>query len=427
MLLFRFHKTSLWRGCGFYMSLCLSILSLFTSCSNDDCNDIYPYPQPGANDQTEVSFDLVIDPGVSTRSGRLLWSRAPRQQVNDLRLYAFKEGEGEALFYTSMSVTEFANFSPSYSQTESVKVRCSLEEGSYTFLAIGYECDYNGSQKIESDTYILPDLQKGKTTLRDMTLSLPSGVDADEVFAGLKTGVSIGPESKLVDGGHIILNRVPAGVLAYFEHIPYQLSDTEGGIHRVMRVTVEMAARGTETFLTAPFNMKEKETGRYDLISFDMSGLEKDGENNWYRIPAYNWSAEGRKEMPKGVNKKSNSVLGGKFVLPFTKVDGEATLRVALYGGEKSDELLTTYDVICTQHTSSQDNNGDLDHDNKVFDILANHYYSLGMKYTDSGEDTDDPDHPEPFYPDKPIDLSKEQVIVVTIDPRWDERHDMTL
>ena len=406
------------------MLVSMSSFSTFMSCTVDDRSDV---STPPAGVEREISFYFAIDSNETTRAGRLLWSREPRQQVNDLKIYVFKESGWTSLYYSTLNVDEFRNFSPSYSQTESVKLKGSFEEGTYTFLAIGFECDADGTQIKESTTYSLPDLQLGKTSLRDMAISLAADAGADEVFSGIKTGVIIGSDSKLIDGGHIVLNRLPAGVLAYFEHIPYQLTDMEGDLHLVKRVSVEMSAKGTETWLSTPFDMKEKESGRYELIGFDMSGLDKDGENNWYRIPAFNWSAEGRKDIPKGVEKKSNSVLGGRFILPFTKEDGEPTIRVVLYGGENGDELLTAYDVICTQHTSSQDHIEDLDHDSKNFDILANHYYSLGVKYSDSGEDPDDPDHPEPFRPDEPIDLSKEQVIVITVDPRWDERHDMTL
>ena len=131
-------------------------------------------------------------------------------------------------------------------------------------------------------------------------------------------------------------------------------------------------------------------------------------------------------EAPKGVRKINNSVLGGCFLLP-AHASKNPTLQVVLYGGETGEKVLKTYDVVCADHILNDNTSENAaKQDNRRFAIIANHYYSLGVKYTDSGEDPDG-DPPQPFKPDDPIDLSKEQIITINGSPGWDQRHDMTL
>ena len=97
-----------------------------------------------------------------------------------------------------------------------------------------------------------------------------------------------------------------------------------------------------------------------------------------------------------------NSILSGKFLIPFAKVASTTTFTIQLENAAGS--TLKSWDVI---------NNG-LSGE-KVFDVQRNYFYSIGQKYvagsTDGGTTGE---------PDQPIDLSKETVITITVNDAWD-------
>ena len=58
------------------------------------------------------------------------------------------------------------------------------------------------------------------------------------------------------------------------------------------------------------------------------------------------------------------------------------------------------------------------------FNILANHFYTLGRKVV-SGSIVGNPD--DPNDDDNPIDLLTDQTITITISPNWIAIHDLVL
>lgn len=473
----------------------------------ESCSDNRPFSEPGCEDGTEnvarkvaVDFGIEIDSQAATRSGRQLWSRAARQQVNDLRVYAFK-GEGQfAIFYESFTSDVFENRTANYTQTENLRIEGDFEEGTYTFLVMGLESELTPEEVYDEEhgknvsvlrrtnnTYRITEPEIGVTTLNEMTISL-TGEKVDEAFVGIKEGVQIGSGNKVVNGGTIILNRLVAGLLAYFTNIPYYLPDPDTGeMTRVTKIILSAFFEGTTARLSSPpepIAIKMNKDGtRRTILSFDLTPFKKASDSNHYEIPANDWRAEGYSEAPKGVKKLPDSVLGGLFRMPtgqcmirltseeakdlgmdcqFDISISAAPFIVELLGGENNLIPLKKYLVECTDHTIINGEDTDFsplspeveycvkgtgltpnapetgvseryewDEEDDVFNIYAisfqpNHYYSMGVKYTDSGDAPTDPEHPEPFEEDKPLDLSKEQILTITVSPLWDKRHDLT-
>ena len=100
-----------------------------------------------------------------------------------------------------------------------------------------------------------------------------------------------------------------------------------------------------------------------------------------------------------------NSILNGKFLIPFAKVASATTFTVQLENA--TGEVLKEWDIV----------NNALTGDKKVYDVQRNYFYSIGQKYKASSTDGGTSD---PGDADQPIDLSKETVINITVNDAWD-------
>lgn len=66
-----------------------------------------------------------------------------------------------------------------------------------------------------------------------------------------------------------------------------------------------------------------------------------------------------------------------------------------------------------------------LNANNETINISANNFYALGQKVAKG--DTTGGGTPDPGDDDAPIDLLKDQVIAITINPNWAQFHNLTI
>lgn len=372
-------------------------LLTFSACSNDDAfNEDETNVTAGETRNVELTFNFSVNSGEQTRGGRPLYSSEALQQVNAMKVYVFKESEGA--FVYSKEITDngnfgFSNNSAQGTESHSYTLTDKLDDGTYKFLAVGYEEGYSATFKALSMT---PNMTK----LSELLLELKAGQNADEVFSGVSEAVNVNATSKSFNVG-VELNRVVAGILGYFKNVPYQI-EKEGNMVQVKHVLVNVIKKGTSAKL-ADRTASGADGNKYTIIDINMSGYSKDGDNNWYTVPAQSGD----------VATVANSVLQGAYSLPIKAVTGSNTLEVVLTG-ESTSTVLKTFKVK--------------DADSYDFAINANHFYSLGQKKTNddtNGGDTD-PD-PDPDDNDDPIDLSKDQIITITVNAAWSEIHDLTI
>lgn len=359
---------------------------MFSACSNDD--NLSGIASDGEARPVELSMNFTVSSGAETRAGRPLYSSEALQRVNNLQLYIFKDGK----FEKSEKIAAFNNDANQGDESHIYKFTPQLENGQYQFLAVGFE---------EDQAYKELNFSKGATTLDEAALELNDSQDAAEVFAGVSDQqYSVSDDTKSLTAS-VTLNRTVAGVLGYFKNIPYEVAKDDA-MKRVMKVCVELVNKGTAA------NLKDNTTKTsagttYKMLTIDLKDKQKDGDNNWYKNEA------GTK--PATV---ANSFLAGGYVLPFDQTVGQSTFKVVLYG--EGDAVLKTYKV---QVEGSSDTE---------LDVLANHFYSLGHKSKDNNTDGTDPENPEgPKDPDKPVDLSKDQVITITVNADWEIIHDLEL
>lgn len=352
---------------------------MFTACSNNE--DFAEITGSESAKTVEFNMDFTVSSGIETRAGRPLYSQEALQRVNDLNLYVFKDGTYDQM----IDITAFNNSTSTGTESHTYKFDTQLTNGTYQFLAVGFE---------EDAAYKA--LNFSGLSLDEAKLELADDQEAQEVFAGVsETTYTVSDDTKSLTAS-VTLNRVVAGVLGYFKNIPYKV-ENNGAMARVMKVCVELSDKGTAANLDD--NTNNTSLGStYKMLTIDLTNESKAEDGNYYQKAA---KAEGE------YTTAANSFLEGGYVLPFNKKSGTSTFKVVLYGD--GETALKTYKV---QVKGSKDTE---------IDVLANHFYSMGHKSTDKGEPTG------PTDPDEPIDLSKDQVITITVDANWEAIHDLEL
>ena len=345
----------------FFLAAVLSGV-LFTACSDEKENE----PRPGTI-VFEVSAVNKISDGLDTRN---IYSQTPVQTVSTVKVYAFKyDGEDFKYFHT-FDVTGWPAGGTNY-HYEVPTDEIFTDGGVFKFVAVGQN---------SGDTSYTVGGASGPTisTTYDSFVATGLPIIQYDIFAGGTDAITI------AEGGTarvaITMTRKVAGVMGYFSNVPTAVNGTpvtalvvivqETGNSAVNLVT---GVGGTPSILSG-FNV----VGR---INFASPGTPADG---FY--PSNNVVAA----------QLDNTQLDGLFVMPMAS----ATLKVRLYGAGSGDgQLLKEWTVKNTAGDTS-------------FPLLANHLYSLGTKPTTNSTTGDNP-----------INLSKDEVITITLSPAWDTIH----
>lgn len=369
-------------------------LLTFSACSNDDAfNEDETNVTAGETRNVELTFNFSVNSGEQTRGGRPLYSSEALQQVNEMKVYVFKES-GDNYVY-SEEITDdgnfgFNNISAQGTERHSYTLTDKLPDGKYKFLAVGYEDGYG-------NTFEALDMTP-TTKLSELLLELKEGQNADEVFSGVSDAVTVSATSTSFNVG-VELNRVVAGILGYFKNVPYEI-ENGGEMKRVMHVLVNVVKKGTSAKLAD--RTANGVENKYTIIDIDMSDYSQDGNNNWYAVDAQSGA----------VATVANSVLQGAYSLPIAAVTGSNTLEVVLTDDQGT--VLKTFKVK--------------DGESSEFAIDANHFYSLGQKKTNDDTNGGNPDPgTDPDDNDDPIDLSKDQIITITVNADWSAIHNLTI
>lgn len=375
-------------------------LLTFSACSNDDAfNEDETNVTAGETRNVELTFNFSVNSGEQTRGGRPLYSSEALQQVNAMKVYVFKaSGESGDDYVYSEEINGnnfgFNNITAQGTESHSYTLTDKLTDGKYKFLAVGYEEGYGTTFKALT-------MKPNTTKLSELLLELNNGQNADEVFSGVSDAVTVSATSTSFNVG-VKLNRVVAGILGYFKNVPFEI-ENEGKMVQVKHVLVNVIKKGTSAKLEDR-SAKGVYESKYTIIDIDMSTYSnsKDGDNNWYAVPAKSGD----------VATVENSVLQGAYSLPIAAVTGSNTLEVVLTGDQGT--VLKTFKVK--------------DEESYDFAINANHFYSLGQKMTNDDTNGGDPDpDPDPDDNDDPIDLSKDQIITITVNAEWTDIHNLTI
>lgn len=345
-----------------------------TSCSNDD---IVEPVNPDAT-QGKIVFQLTADPGDLTR--RPLESIEALQQVNDMKIYAFKKGATETDF------TYDKTFNVDWNEGLDKKLYTIdenelLKDASYKFLAVGLDNDKDCYKAID---FTGKKFEEAQLELTEITANI-----AGEAFAGeSKEVVLSNTDSAQPFSVSITLKRVVAGILLHAMNVPAFPDAAGNGTVKTVALTLSNP--------NSIVNLTTKEgssfSAKKDIITWEIKGTNLSVDT---KTGIYKWDATDKEA--------ANRFTAGTYVMP---VASDVQLVLELRDGENN--VVKSWNVK---------KDGDTNWDS----LLENNLYKIGTKLH-ADKPTTDGDNK-----DKPTDLSIDQDIYLIIDANWDHFHDMII
>lgn len=384
---------------------------MLAACSNDDT-----VPVEGA-DAAQPGSELTLTlnsggDGLGTRANRPVNSSEAANNVTAVKLYiynpsgtdvtaaALTAGTLNPITWTAGPSSPAApgdNPSPAHKASQTIKLNKLATDGVYTVVAYGYNLvtDYT--------------ISGGGTANDAFTATLPGATNESELFAGKNTFTVVNGNIQSGTSSEVELRRHVAGLLGYFKNVPILYTNPSTNLPDIVAFVRVYASSHASAF-TFPSALPVNGTGnntKTKVLEFNLATLISDfvaqtvgaGTNltKTFNIPAKTGLTA---TVP-------NSILSGKFLVPFAKVASTTTFTIQLENA--AGTVLKSWDVI---------NNGLAGE--KVFDVQRNYFYSIGQKYVASSTDGGTTDPGETGDDDQPIDLSKETVITITINDAWD-------
>lgn len=357
-----------------WMFLTVASMLMLSACSNEEDS------APQVNDENGVvTFELSavnkLSDGISTRVP--VYSQEASQHVTRVSVYAFMFDSGSSTYkyaktYTVSGWSDGTTFMR-YPVPDSDK----MAAGTYKFLAVGRDA---------SDMFTIT-TPSASTTYTNMLATIAATGNESEIFAG-------SADATVTDQGarvSVEMTRKVAGILGYFKNVPMQMN---GSTVKFLRLTASNSNQQVNLATGVGINTAATP---YNIMNIDLS--TQGNSNGVYT---------GNDLSGQGVVKVANSQLGGAYYMPVSGI----TLTLGLY--DASNAAIKTW-------TIKDSSNGNA----TTFDILANHFYTLGTKGVAGSTDGGTPG--TPGDDDNPIDLLIDQNIVITISPAWSLIHNLVL
>ena len=380
---------------------------MFAACSNDDAVPLEK-PDVAAGQQLILTLNSGGD-GLSTRLVRPVNSSEAENNVNFVKLYiydpdgtdvtsaALATGTQNPFAWTAGPTDTAVPGTTTHEASQTVKLNKLATDGIYTVVAYGYNTtpDYT--------------FTNGGPAANAFTATLPALTNESEFFAGSNTFNVVSGNIQSGTSSQVVLRRQVAGLLGYFKNIPVLYPNPVGGLPDVVAF-VRVYASNHGTSFTFPSTGLMNGTGnntRTKVLEFDLVTLLTDYAAQVTNAGA-NLAAVFNIPSPTGagVAMVPNSVLSGKFLIPFPQVAATTTFTVQLENALGT--VLKEWDVVNATATNP-----------KIYDVNRNYFYSLGQKYKASTTDGGTPGNPT-SDDDNPIDLSQETVITLTVNDAWD-------
>lgn len=441
---------------GMFFALAASSL-LFSACSSDDA-------VVSTEGQNEAVQQIVLQvassgDGLTTRAGRPLYSSEALQTIQNVRVLIYNADTKAIVKDAKLDWTTSTTYTNHGRQlTLTYKGDQRLNAGNYKVMAVGYSnnSDYTYALDVTSTVPL-------SGNYSDITATLKSGKDAEEVFAG-DADLKINADKKITNltdgeenGVAVTLHRQVAGSFGYFQNIP---ASVNGEAAKTLRLVV----RDKNDVLTFKnFNSSFTTTG--STIKYYVNGSKseaapasdaqfKSGENGYvlYSIDLSKWfpsgdenndgllNAEDTWQHPDNVRTQvvKGSVFGSNFVIPFNLTSSKSTMELQLL--DAANNIIKTWTVSIPKTDVNHDTTNENVEDESVyiFNVVRNHMYNLGVK-TSNGTTTPpdpsnpdpDPSNPDPSNPDpgkdEPEDLTKSQNLILKVNDNWEAIHKMEL
>lgn len=440
---------------GMFFALAASSL-LFSACSSDDA-------VVSTEGQNEAVQQIVLQvassgDGLTTRAGRPLYSSEALQTIQNVRVLIYN-ADSKAIVKDAKldwkTSTTYTNHGRQLTLTYKGDQR--LNAGNYKVMAVGYSnnSDYTYDLDVTST-----DALSGNYS--DITATLKSGKDAEEVFAG-DADLKINADKKITNltdgeenGVAVTLHRQVAGSFGYFQNIP-------ASVNGEAAATLRLVVRGKNDKLTFN-NFNSSFTTTDNTIKYYVNGststgvaLAKDAKFNnnddgyvLYSIDLKKWfpsldvngdgvlNAQDTWQRPSDVKTQvvKGSVFGSNFVIPFALTHDKSTMELQLL--DDGGNIIKFWTVsIPASDVNTDGAKGATDENASIFNVVRNHMYNLGVKTSTGTTTTPDPEDPTPDPEDpkpdptpgtdEPEDLSKSQNLILKVNDNWEVIHKMEL
>lgn len=428
---------------------------LFSACSSDDA-------VVSTEGQNEAVQQIVLQvassgDGLTTRAGRPLYSSEALQTIQNVRVLIYNADtkaivKDEKKDWTTS--TTYTNHGRQLTLTYKGDQR--LNAGNYKVMAVGYSnnSDYTYALDVTSTEAL-------SGNYSDITATLKSGKDAEEVFAG-DADLKINDDKKITNltdgeenGVAVTLHRQVAGSFGYFQNIP---ASVNGEAAKTLRLVVRdkndklTFNNFNSSFTTTGSTIKYYVNGSKSEAAPASDAQFKSGDKGYvlYSIDLSKWFPNGDENEDGLLNAEDvswthpsdvktqvveGSVFGSNFVIPFNLTSGKSTMELQLLDDEGNIIKFWTVSIP-ESDLNKVAANGVEDESASVFNVVRNHMYNLGVK-TSTGTTTPDPTNPTP-HPgpdpsdpdpgkDEPEDLSKSQNLILKVNDNWEFIHKMEL
>lgn len=389
-----------------YLFVSAVSMMMLAACSNEENIPIEGPSVPPTGSEILLSLSSGGD---NTRSSRPVYSSEAANNVSKVQIYIY-DASGAPVTATALySGTQnplvwnagpndaaSPGTDPTHKASQTIKLNKLASDGIYTITAYAFNdaADYT--------------VTAGNKNADSFSAALPNGKSESELFSGSATFEVVNGNIKAGTTCEVVMKRQVAGLLGYFKNIPVLFPNplNLGIITPVQYLRVYASSHSTA--FTFPSALAVNATGnntKTKVLEYDFTTLVSNFLQQITNAGS-NLAATFNINVPVGgATVVNNSVLAGKFLIPFSAVPNNTTFTIQL---ESSDgTVLKSWDVV----------NNSLTGDKKVYDVNRNYFYSIGQKYkasTTTGP-TDGPDDD-----DQPIDLSKETVITLTVNDAWD-------
>lgn len=420
---------------NFLSMVALAGMTLLAACSSDENIPAIDNGSDSAESEITLALNSGSD-GITTRAGRPVNSSAAGNQVDNVQLKLYKKTDGstwtlqsgkfenDILTWTAGPTGEGV---PGYTERkESQKVKVKDLEASATYKIVAY--GYKGTGTGTDCAYTVTD-DKGVFTTTALGDEGTNGANIEEIFAG-SAEFATDANKKITTFVQVEMNRMVAGMLGYFHNIPVKkIHPTTNQLTAVKYVKVYTVAKSA-TFKfpyteADGFNGINQSTAKTELLSYDLSALITTSTASSDYAAQVKAATTGSETFTINavsngdVQKVANSILAGRFIIPFSATVDQNTITVELQAG--NGDVLRSWSVKAnTQNGGAATSLADA----FKYDIKRNYFYSIGKKLR--ADSTEDPDNPG-TDPDTPIDLNNDNDIILILNDAWDVVYDMGL
>lgn len=336
-----------------------------------------------------IAINIAASDDFTTRIGGTratnIYSSDAIQSIDNVFVHVFQSQDGGTTykFFKTFDLSS-AWIKGSNSASKTLARDEMFANGQYRFLAVGIDA--------ANEYTTMPSFVAGTT---DYTTIYGQQLVAtpDEIFAGT-TDRTISASIEKID---VLMQRRVAGVLGYFQNIPTTLNSST--VKYLRLAIVGSTKKFDVTAIGAAPTPNVADEAGYNVFDVDLSTQGDANADGYF---------DGTPEIG-GVSKVAQSTLVGGYIVPVAIASG-TTLTLTLVADDGTT-VLKTWTV--------KDDAG-----NTTYNIVSNHFYSLGRKLQSANTTNGNTD---PSDDDLPLDLSKSQTITANISAGWNTTHQMVL